>query len=92
MFDKWVKAGASKHRSNTSVTQKFKEIDCEDDLGNLFDLSDKSALETMEYDEDKNFIRAQQEKGRRGYLAFPIDTSVLKYDGTLVRFLQYFNK
>ena len=55
-------------------------MEFKDELENLFDIA--HALEDLPYEEDKKFLIAQREKGRRGFLSFPIDTSQLRNDET----------
>ena len=57
-------------------------MEFKDELENLFDIAHKNASEDLLYDEDKKFLSAQREKGLRGFLSFPIDTSQLTNDET----------
>lgn len=55
--------------SRTSATQQAKEIAFSSKLDDLFDIAHANALDMITIDEDRAFLIAQREKGRRGYMA-----------------------
>ena len=66
-----------KHSTRNSVTHKEQVenfIECLDDL---FDVAHVNALSIMTIDEDKNFLLAQREKGRRGCMG-RLDATLLQ--------------
>lgn len=58
-----------KNKSRTSATQKANENAFVEKLDDLFDLAHENALTLMTIDEDRQFLLAQREKGRRGCMA-----------------------
>ena len=45
------------------------EKDFKADLENLFDIAHANALQMIRIEEDREFLLAQREEGRRGYMA-----------------------
>ena len=55
-----------KNSKRQSETQKINEAEFINDLDNLFDVAHMNALSLITIEEDKDFLIAQREKGRRG--------------------------
>lgn len=55
-----------KNKARTTGTQVKREEEFKERLANLFDVAKAGALETMTNEEDKAFLLAQREPGRRG--------------------------
>ena len=67
LYDKYRKV---KNRYRDGAAQKNLEDDFRSSLDDLFDIAHKNALtDTKVLVEDKAFLLAQREKGRRGYMA-----------------------
>ena len=66
-FEEWRLLKKNKGRS--SKTQKEKEETFVAGLKDLFDIAHANALDVMTIDEDKEFLLAQREKGRKGSMA-----------------------
>ena len=67
LFNLWK--GLRKSNKKKSAVQSQKEKDFKDDLDNLFDMAHQDALDMITIVEDKEFLIAQREKGRRGSMA-----------------------
>ena len=63
-FQKWK--GIKKNAGRQTKTQKQKEEDFKSMFENLFDIAHANALEKISIEEDKQFLMAQREPGRRG--------------------------
>jgi len=64
LHEKWKTLKKTRYRKGEKQKQdeaKFLKI-----LNNLFDMAKKNALQTMKIEEDKQFLLAQREDGRRG--------------------------
>ena len=55
-----------KNKGRSSETQKKNEKEFKNIFDNLFDIAHQRALEMIKNEEDKEFLLAQREKGRRG--------------------------
>ena len=64
LYDEWAKLKKNKNR--TTKTQKDNEQKFVNLLENLFDIAHANAMSMIELDEDKEFLKAQREEGRRG--------------------------
>ena len=64
LYDKWIKL--KKNASRQTDTQKKKENEFIENLENLFDIAHMDALMIMKIKEDRDFLLAQREKGRKG--------------------------
>ena len=58
-----------KSTSKTTDFQNAKKLMFKECLQDLFDIAHVNAMEMIKYSEDKEFLVAQREKGRRGYIA-----------------------
>lgn len=67
LFDKWN--SLKNNSSRKTETQKLKENEFTDTFENLFDIAHVNALNLMKIKEDKDFLIAQREKGRRGAMS-----------------------
>jgi hypothetical protein len=66
-YEKWRVLQKTKYRR--SASQKAMEKKFQEELDDLFDIAHANALQLITIDEDINFLLAQREKGRRGYMA-----------------------
>ena len=66
LHDKWQKL--KKNAKRTSETQQAKIKAFVDQLGDLFDIAHQDALVLVKNPEDREFLLAEREKGRRGHL------------------------
>lgn len=66
LYDNW--RALQKHSSRRSVPQVEKEHSFVAELDNLFDIAHANALNLPTLPEDQQFLLAQREKGRRGYM------------------------
>jgi hypothetical protein len=66
MHHKWVML--KKHSSRATDTQQANEANFVNELDDLFDIAHLNALEMIKIPEDRQFLIAQREKGRRGFL------------------------
>ena len=64
LYEEWARL--KKNKSRTTKTQKDNEKQFVNLLENLFDIAHANAMSMIELDEDKEFLKAQREKGRRG--------------------------
>lgn len=71
----WV--GIKKNASRKTDTQKDKEQQFTDSLHDLFDIAHAEALSLIKIQEDREFLMAQREKGRRGSMG-PVDMVLAK--------------
>ncbi|KAG0714800.1 hypothetical protein GWK47_013413 [Chionoecetes opilio] len=67
LFDKWKIL--SKSKNNSGVTPAEKQKTFQESLPDLLDIAHSDALTLMTIPEDKEFLLAQREKGRRGSMA-----------------------
>ncbi len=66
LFEKWK--GIKKNAGRQTKTQKKKEADFKSMFENLFDIAHANALEMISNEEDRQFLIAQREPGRRGVM------------------------
>jgi hypothetical protein len=66
----WI--GIKKNASRRTDTQKEKERQFTENLQDLFDIAHAEALTMIKLPEDREFLQAQREKGRRGSMG-PVD-------------------
>lgn len=66
-----------RHSSRSTKQQRTKENKFHDSLDDLFDIAHENALNIITIGEDKEFLLAQREKGRRGTMG-SIDTKLTK--------------
>jgi hypothetical protein len=71
--------GLKKNASRTTETQKGKEKAFIDTLGDLFDIAHADALTLITIIEDRDFLLAQRDKGRRGTMG-PLDTTLARQE------------
>ncbi|GBM91114.1 hypothetical protein AVEN_226597-1 [Araneus ventricosus] len=64
LFEQWRLLKKNKTRS--TLTQKSKEVEFVSKLNNIFDIAHANALNMIKISQDKEFLLAQLEKGRRG--------------------------
>ena len=64
-----------KNKARTTGTQVKREEEFKERLANLFDVAKAGALVTMTNEEDKAFLLAQREPGRRGRMG-GVDTAL----------------
>lgn len=57
-----------KSRTKRNKSQIEKETTFKDRLNDIFDIAHMNALDMISNEEDKRFLEAQREKGRRGYM------------------------
>ncbi|KAG0711531.1 putative 39S ribosomal protein L24, mitochondrial [Chionoecetes opilio] len=67
LFDEWKIL--SKSKNNSGVTPAEKQKTFQESLPDLLDITHSDALTLMTIPEDKEFLLAQREKGRRGSMA-----------------------
>ena len=67
LFKRWV--GLKKNSSRNTSTQKAKENEFSDKFEDLFDIAHSNALSMIVNEDDKNFLIAQREKGRRSTMS-----------------------
>ncbi|KAG0723159.1 hypothetical protein GWK47_043175 [Chionoecetes opilio] len=67
LFDEWKIL--SKSKNNSGVTPAEKQKTFQESLPDLMDIAHSDALTLMTIPEDKEFLLAQREKGRRGSMA-----------------------
>ncbi|KAG0713543.1 hypothetical protein GWK47_016000 [Chionoecetes opilio] len=67
LFDEWKIL--SKSKNNSGVTPAEKQKTFQESLPDLLDIAHSDALTLMTIPEDKEFLLAQREKGRRGSMA-----------------------
>ena len=75
LFRSWL--NLQKNEKRQSITQKTHEENVKQSLDNLFDVAHANALSLMTIEEDKHFLLAQREKGRRGCMG-RLDANLLK--------------
>lgn len=75
LFRKWK--NLKKNANRQSATQKSKEQVFKESLDDLFDIAHANALDIITIQEDKEFLLAQREKGRRGSMS-SVDTVLLR--------------
>lgn len=76
LHDKYRTIQKSQSRQSVSqnkITDSFKES-----LNDLFDIAPNNALQIISVEEDRLFLAAQREKGRRGYIGVVDKESVAK--------------
>ena len=86
LFEEWRLL--KKNEKRRSATQVRKEEDFKDCFGNLFDITHAQPLTMIKIDEDKEFLLAQQDKGRRGSIASRDKTLARKEDRKAKRLAQ----
>ncbi|GBO44289.1 hypothetical protein AVEN_247284-1 [Araneus ventricosus] len=64
LFEQWRLLKKNKNRN--TLTQKSKEGEFISKLNNIFDIANANALNMIKISQDKEFLLAQREKGRRG--------------------------
>lgn len=64
LYEEWRKL--EKNKTRTTKIQKTHEIEFEEQLDNLFDISHADALNLIKIEEDKQFLLKQRENGRPG--------------------------
>lgn len=67
LFGEWRKLLKGKCRR--SLPQVQKESAFVEELNNLFDVAHADAMQAIKIEEDKAFLEAQRQKGRRGFMA-----------------------
>lgn len=72
LVDEYKKLKRSRCRS---PVQEVREYEFKEKLDDLFDIAHVSALDFFTKEEDRLFLMAQREKGRRGYLGLFIESS-----------------
>lgn len=69
-----------KSKSKRSTNQIGNETKFKDSLNDLFDIAHANALQMTSNEEDRLFLQAQREPGRRGYMANVDNELILKED------------
>ena len=64
LYEKWV--ALKKNKNRATATQKANERKFVDSLENLFDIAHANAMSMITLEEDREFLKAQREEGRRG--------------------------
>jgi len=78
LFREWEKLRKNKeNKAKRSESLQQKEKNWKEGLEDLFDIAHADALELMTIQEDKDFLIAQREKGRRGQMG-AVDTALHK--------------
>lgn len=67
LYENWIKL--KKNAARKTDTQRSNEKEFVDRLDDLFDIAHADAMKIITIQEDKEFLLAQREKGRRGNLA-----------------------
>lgn len=75
LYNSWK--NLRKHKLRCSITQQKQESEFKECLDDLFDVAHVNALNMIRIAEDKDFLLAQREKGRRGCLG-KLDRSLLQ--------------
>jgi hypothetical protein len=75
LVQKWE--GLKKNETRRTATEVSNEETLSGTFNDLFDVTHQNALEMIRIEEDKQFLLAQQEKGRRGVMA-GVDVSLTK--------------
>ena len=78
LFEEWRLL--KKNEKRRSATQARKEDNFKDCFDNLFDIAHAQALTMIKIDEDKEFLLAKRDKGRRGSIAGRDKTLARKVD------------
>ena len=76
-----------KHKDRPSQLHAIQEEQFRDKMKNLFDIAHAEALTMIKIEEDRNFLIAQREPGRRGYLG-PVDTALAEKESRKAQRLQ----
>jgi hypothetical protein len=79
LVQKWE--GLKKNKARRTATQVLNEETLSVTFNDLFDVAHQDALEMIRIEEDKQFLLAQREKGRRGVMA-GVDVSLTKKEET----------
>ena len=82
LFEKWK--GIKKNAGRQTKTQKKKEADFKSMFENLFDIAHANALEMISNEEDRQFLIAQREPGRRGVMG-SIDISFTRKENSRLK-------
>lgn len=82
LFDEW--RALKKNMSRQTETQRKNEAQFCDVLEDLFDIAHADALELVKISEDREFLIAQREKGRRGCMA-GVDVALHKMENRRVK-------
>lgn len=69
--------GLKKNKARRTATQIANEEEFKEAFNDLFDVAHQEALQLIKIEEDKQFLLAQREKGRRGVMA-GVDMSLTK--------------
>jgi len=77
LHSKWV--NLKKNKSKKTDNQQRNEDTFKDTFNDLFDVAHADALSLTKLTEDKEFLLAQREKGRRGCMG-PVDTKLSKLE------------
>ncbi|XP_045104729.1 uncharacterized protein LOC123500125 [Portunus trituberculatus] len=64
LYEKWV--ALKKNKNRATATQKANERKFVDSLENIFDIAHANAMSMITLEEDREFLKAQREEGRRG--------------------------
>lgn len=75
-FKEWQNLKKSKVKRSQAIRQKEKQWQRK--LGGLFDIAHADALNIMKVEEDKQFLLAQREEGRRGLIGSVDKASLIK--------------
>ena len=67
LMDRWE--GLKKNKNRRTETQISNENDLKDTFADLFDIAHQDALKLIKIPEDRSFLIAQRERGRRGTMA-----------------------
>ena len=76
LHERWI--GLKKSINRKSASNTTKQMEFQEELQDLFDVAHQDALSLMKIEEDKAFLLAQREKGRKGCIG-RIDSKLLIY-------------
>jgi len=80
-----------KHKDRRSSLHSAQEEEFCDKMYDLFDIAHANAMKTMTIEEDREFLRAQRQPGRRGYLG-PVDAVLAEKEAKKARRIEAENK
>lgn len=66
LYEEWT--ALKRHKSRQTALQATREGEFCTKMNNLFDIAHADALNMIKIEEDRNFLLAQREPGRRGYM------------------------
>jgi hypothetical protein len=76
--------GLKKHFNRTSATNLSNQQMFQESLDDLFDIAHRDAMSIITIDEDREFLQAQREKGRRGTMG-GVDRNLVRQEERVMR-------